>query len=73
MSNMDDEPVYHKMIWAQYMGEDNWAFTKNHLYRIKILAFEKAALVHVYRGGYEANNKSFKTPTKYWKLRPDLG
>lgn len=73
MTSMDDEPVYHKTIWAQYMGEDNWAFTKNHLYRIKILAFEKAALVYVYRGSRNGMNKAFQTPTKCWKLRPDLG
>ena len=72
MSNMDDEPVYHKKVWAEYMGEDNYAFSKNRLYQIKILAFEKAALIYVYRGSRYGVNKAFQTPTKCWKLRPDL-
>lgn len=73
MTSMDDDPVYCKKVWAEYMGEDNYAFSKNHLYLIKILAFEKAALVHVYRGSRYGINKTFQTPTKHWKLRPDLG
>ena len=68
LTNLDNEPLYYKGVWAKYLGEDTEVFKMNHMYRGNFLIFERSTIVHVTGGSSVSVNRTYKTRTKYWKI-----
>ena len=69
--NLDDDPMYFHRTKAQYLGEDNEAFDKNGIYIGNFLVFENVTIVHCFTGSRIANNHTWMTKTKYWRMLVD--